>query len=56
MKISVMMRSPELHMAQPLSVRIGNILLEGCLKGWKAYLLPLLLPEQGNPIEQVIEK
>lgn len=56
MKIRVMMRSPELHMAQPLSVRIGNILLEGCLKGWKAYLLPLLLPEQGNPIEQVIEK
>lgn len=56
MKISVMMRSPELHMAQPLSLGIGNILLEGCLKGWKAYLLPLLLPEQGNPIEQVIEK
>lgn len=56
MKVNIMMGSPELYIAQPLTPGMQNTLLEGCPKGWKAYLIPVLSAEQGNPIEQVTEK
>lgn len=56
MKVSIMMGSPDLYIVQPVTPGMRNILLEGGPKEWKAYLKTVLLAEQGNLIEQVIEK
>lgn len=56
MKVAIGMASPELYLQQPLMAGIRNRVLAGCLKKWKPYMIPLLLGEQGNMLEQVVEK
>lgn len=56
MKLAVSMGHLHLYLGQPLLPGSCNLLLKGCLAGWRPYLIPLLMVEQGNPILQVIEK
>uniref|UniRef100_A0A8C0HHX8 Uncharacterized protein n=1 Tax=Buteo japonicus TaxID=224669 RepID=A0A8C0HHX8_9AVES len=56
MKLAVGMGDPGLYLDQPLLPGSRNLLLEGCPAGWRPYLIPLFMAEQGTPISQVIEK